>query len=150
MKAIVQDAYGSPEVLRLEEIGAPAVGDGDVLVRIHAAGVHPATPDILAGVPYLLRPAYGLRRPRVSVRGVRPRRAVETVGRNVPRFQPGDEVFGWTATGSLAEYVCVPEDQLAPKPANVTIEQAGAVPVSAMPALQALRDTAKVQPGQRC
>jgi NADPH:quinone reductase-like Zn-dependent oxidoreductase len=149
MKAIVQDVYGSPEVLRLTDIDTPAVGDGDVLVRVHAAGVHPGDAFILAGVPYLLRLAYGLRRPRVGVRGYDLAGRVETVGRTVRRFQPGDEVFGWTTTGSLAEYVCVREDHLAPKPGNVTIEQAGAVTVSAMAALHALRDAAKVQPGHR-
>jgi len=148
MKAIVQDAYGSPEVLRLTDIDTPAVGDGNVLVRVHAAAVHPGDAFILAGVPYLLRLAYGLRRPRVGVRGYDLAGRVETVGRNV-RFQSGDEVFGWTTTGSLAEYVCVPQDNLARKPANVTMEQAGAVTVSAMPALHALRDAAKVQPGHR-
>jgi NADPH:quinone reductase-like Zn-dependent oxidoreductase len=149
MKAIVQDAYGSPEVLRLTDIGTPAVGDGEVLVRVHAAGVHPGDAFILAGVPYLLRLAYGLRRPRVGVRGYDLAGRVETVGRNVRRFQPGDEVFGWTTTGSLAEYVCVPQDHLAPKPDTITMEQAGAVTVSAMPALHALRDAANVQPGHR-
>lgn len=149
MKAIVQDAYGSPEVLRLTDIDTPAVGDGNVLVRVHAAAVHPGDAFILAGVPYVMRPVFGLRRPRVGVRGYDLAGRVETVGRNVQRFQPGDEVFGWTTTGSLAEYVCVPQDNLAPKPANVTMEQAGAVTVSAMPALHALRDAAKVQPGHR-
>ncbi len=149
MKAIVQDVYGSPEVLRLTEIDMPAVGEGDVLVAVHAAAVHPGDAFILAGVPYVARPAFGLRRPRVGVRGYDLAGRVETVGSNVQRFQPGDEVFGWTTTGSLAEYVCVPQDNLAPKPANITVEQAGAVTVSAMPALHALRDAAKVQPGHK-
>jgi NADPH:quinone reductase-like Zn-dependent oxidoreductase len=149
MKAITQDSYGSPDVLRLTEIDRPAVRDGDVLVRVHAAAVHPGDYFVLSGVPYVTRPAFGLRRPRVRVRGYDLAGRVEAVGRNVGRFQPGDEVFGWTTTGSLAEYVCVGEDHLAPKPANVTMEQAGAVKVSAMAALLALRDAAKVQPGQR-
>jgi NADPH:quinone reductase-like Zn-dependent oxidoreductase len=148
MKAIVQDAYGPPEVLRLKEMDAPVVGDGDVLVRVHAAAVHPGDYFILKGVPYVLRPVFGLRRPRVGVRGFDLAGRVETIGRNVQRFRPGDEVFGWTTTGSLAEYVCVGEDNLAPKPAKLTMEQAGAVTVSAMAALHALRDAAKVQPGQ--
>lgn len=149
MKAIVQDAYGLPEVLRLKEIDTPVAGDADVLVRVHAAAVHPGDYFILTGVPYVLRPVFGLRRPRVGVRGMDFAGRVATVGRNVQRFQPGDEVFGWTTTGSLAEYVCVGEDNLAPKPANIRMEQAGAITISAMAALQALRDVAKVQPGQR-
>ncbi len=149
MKAIVQDTYGPPKVLRLTEIDPPAVGAGGVLVRVHAAAVHPGDYFILTGVPYVTRPAFGLRRPRVGVRGYDFAGRVEVTGRDVWRFQPGDEVFGWTTTGSLAEYVCVDQDHLAPKPANVTMEQAGAVTVSAMAALHALRDTAKVQPGQR-
>jgi NADPH:quinone reductase-like Zn-dependent oxidoreductase len=149
MKAITQDSYGPPDVLRLTEIDRPAVGDGDVLVRVHAAAVHPGDFFVLNGVPYVTRPAFGLRRPRVGVRGYDLAGRVEAVGRNVGRFQPGDEVFGWTTTGSLAEVVCVGEDHLAPKPVNVTMEQAGAVKVSAMAALLALRDAAKVQPGQR-
>jgi NADPH:quinone reductase-like Zn-dependent oxidoreductase len=149
MKAIVQDTYGSPDVLRLTEIETPAVGDGDVLVRVHAAAVHPGDVFVLGGVPYVTRAAFGLRRPRVGVRGYDLAGRVEATGRDVRRFQPGDEVFGWTTTGSLAEYACVKEDNLAAKPANVTMEQAGAVAVSAMAALRALRNTAKVQPGQR-
>jgi NADPH:quinone reductase-like Zn-dependent oxidoreductase len=150
MKAIVHDTYGPPDVLRLKEVDTPVVGDGDVLVRVHAAAVHVGDYFILTGVPYVYtRPAYGLRRPRVRVRGHDLAGVVTNVGRDVRRFQPGDEVFGWTTTGSLAEYVCVGEDHLAPKPANVTMEQAGAVTVSAMAALHALRDAAKVQPGQR-
>jgi NADPH:quinone reductase-like Zn-dependent oxidoreductase len=149
MKAIVQDTYGSPDVLRLTETENPAVGDGDVLVRVHAAAVHPGDVFVLGGVPYVTRAAFGLRRPRVGVRGYDLAGRVEATGRDVRRFQPGDEVFGWTTTGSLAEYACVKEDNLAAKPANVTMEQAGAVAVSAMAALRALRNTAKVQPGQR-
>jgi NADPH:quinone reductase-like Zn-dependent oxidoreductase len=149
MKAIVQDAYGPPEVLRLKEIDAPVVGDGDVLVRVHAAAVHPGDYFILTGVPYVMRPVFGLRRPRVGVRGFDLAGRVKTIGRNVRRFRPGDEVFGWTTTGSLAEYACAGEDNLAPKPAKVPMEQAGAITVSAMAALHAVRDAAKVQPGHR-
>lgn len=149
MKAIVQDAYGLPEVLRLKELDTPVVGDGGVLVRVHAAAVHPGDFFILTGVPYVLRPVFGLRRPRVGVRGFDLAGRVTTVGRNVRRFRPGDEVFGWTSTGSLAEYVCAGEDNLAPKPANLSMEQAGAITVSATAALHALRDAATVRPGQR-
>ena len=149
MKAIVQDTYGPPEVLRLKEIDTPVVGDGDVLVGVHAAAVHPGDYFVLTGVPRVIRPAFGLPRPRAGVRGYDFAGRVEAIGRHVQRFRPGDEVFGWTTTGSLAEYVCVGEDHLAPKPANLTMEQAGAVTVSAMAALHALRDAAKVQPDQR-
>lgn len=149
MKAIVQDTYGPPDLLRLKEIETPVVGEDDVLVRVRAAAVHPGDHFIMTGMPYVLRPVYGLRRPRRGVRGFDLAGHVEAIGRNVRRFEPGDEVFGWTTTGSLAEHVCVREDNLAPKPVNVTMEQAGAVTVSAMAALRALRNTAKVQPGQR-
>ncbi|MEX1271298.1 MAG: alcohol dehydrogenase catalytic domain-containing protein, partial [Acidimicrobiia bacterium] len=114
------------------------MGDGDVLVRVRAAAVHPGDHFIMTGMPYVLRPVYGLRRPRRGVRGFDFAGHVEAIGRNVRRFEPGDEVFGWTTTGSLAEYVCVKADNLAPKPANVTMDQAGAVTVSAMAALRAL------------
>lgn len=149
MKAIVQDAYGPPEELRPTEVDTPVVGDDDVLVGVHAAAVHPGDYFILTGVPYVMRPAFGLRRPRVSVRGMDFSGRVERIGGNVQRFQPGDEVFGWTTTGSLAEYVCAGEDNLAPKPANLSMEQAGAITISATAALHALRNVAKVQPGQR-
>jgi NADPH:quinone reductase-like Zn-dependent oxidoreductase len=149
VKAVVQEAYGPPELLRLTEIDTPVVGDGDVLVRVHAAAVHPGDHFILTGVPFVMRPVCGLRRPRVGVRGFDLAGQIETIGRNVRRFEPGDEVFGWATTGSLAEYVGTGEDNLAPKPAGLTMEQAGAVTVSAMAALQALRDTAKLRAGQR-
>jgi NADPH:quinone reductase-like Zn-dependent oxidoreductase len=149
MKAIVHDAYGPPEVLRLEEIAAPVVGDDDVLVRVRAAGVHPGDYFVLTGVPHLTRLAFGLRRPRLGVRGYDLAGRVEAAGRNVRRFQTGDEVFGWTETGSLAEHVCVGDGNLVLKPASLTMEQAGAVVVSGVVALQALRDAANVRPGQR-
>jgi NADPH:quinone reductase-like Zn-dependent oxidoreductase len=149
MKAITQDRYGAPDVLGLSEIDPPALVHGGVLVRVYAAAVHPGDVFVLNGVPYLTRPAFGLRRPRVGVRGYDLAGRVEAVGRDAGRFQPGDEVFGWTTSGSLAEYVCVDQDRLALKPANVTMAQAGAVTVSAMAALHALRDAARVQPGHR-
>src|SRR6266540_1249332 len=149
MKAIVQDTYGSPDVLQLREIDTPVVGDDDVLVRVHAAGVDQGVWHLMAGLPYLVRIAgVGLRAPKNPVRGYDVAGRVEAVGENVTRFQPGDEVFG-TCRGSFAEYVCARADRLAPKPANLTFEQAAAVPISGYAALQAVRDQGKVRPGQR-
>ena len=148
MKAIVQDKYGSPDVLQLREIDKPAVGDDEVLVRVHAAGVDQGVWHLMAGLPYLLRVAgFGLRAPKNPVRGRTLAGRVEAVGENVTRFQPGDEVFG-TCRGSFAEYACARADRLAPKPANLTFEQAAAVPISGCAALQAVRDPGKVRPGQ--
>ena len=149
MKAIVQDIYGSPDVLQLREIDKPVVGEDDVLVHVHAAGVDQGVWHLMAGLPYLVRVAgVGLRAPKNPVRGVDVGGRVEAVGENVIQFQPGDEVFG-TCRGSFAEYASARADQLAPKPANLTFEQAAAVPVSGCTALQAVRDRGKVRPGQR-
>jgi NADPH:quinone reductase-like Zn-dependent oxidoreductase len=149
MKAIVQDTYGSPGVLQLREIDKPMVGDGDVLVRVHAAGVDQGVWHLMAGLPYLVRVAgVGLRAPRNPVRGVDVGGRVEAVGENVIQIQPGDEVFG-TCRGAFAEYACARADQLAPKPTNLTFEQAAAVPVSGCTALQAVRDRGKIRPGRR-
>jgi NADPH:quinone reductase-like Zn-dependent oxidoreductase len=148
MKAVVQGTYGSPDVLELREIDRPVVGDGEVLVRVHAAGVDPGVWHLMTGLPYLVRiMGYGLRTPKVGVRGRDVAGRVEAVGTNVTRFRPGDEVFG-ICDGSFAEYVCARPDKLAPKPANLTFEQAAAVPISGLTALQALRDTGGVQSGQ--
>src|SRR6266540_3327031 len=139
MKAIVQDTYGSPDVLELRDIDKPGVGDDDVLVRVHAAGVDPSVWHLMTGLPYLVRiMGYGLRKPKVRIRGRDVAGRVEEVGTNVTRFHPGDEVFG-TCEGSFAEYACAREDKLAPKPANLTSEQAAAVPISGVTALQGLR-----------
>ena len=149
MKAIVQDTYGSADVLELREIDKPVVGDDDVLVRVHAAGVDQGVWHMMAGLPYLIRIAgFGLRAPKNPVRGRDVPGRVEAVGENVSRFQPGDEVFG-TCDGSFAEYACARADRLAPKPANLTFEQAAAVPISAYTALQAVRDQGKVRAGQQ-
>src|SRR5712692_811958 len=130
MKAIVQDTYGSPDVLELREIDKPVVEDDDVLVRVHAAGVDQGVWHLMAGLPYLMRVAgFGLRAPKNPVRGYDVAGRVEAVGENVTRFQLGDEVFG-TCRGSFAEYACARVDRLAPKPANLTFEQAAAVPIS--------------------
>jgi NADPH:quinone reductase-like Zn-dependent oxidoreductase len=149
MKAVVQDTYGAPDVLELREIDKPVVRDDDLLVRVRAAGVDPGVWHLMTGLPYLVRVmGYGLRTPKVGIRGRDVAGRVEAVGTNVTRFRPGEEVFG-IGDGSFAEYVCARADKLAPKPANLTFEQAAAVPISGLTALQALRDTGKVQSGQR-
>jgi NADPH:quinone reductase-like Zn-dependent oxidoreductase len=149
MKAVVQGTYGPADVLELREIDKPVVGDDELLVRVHAAGVDPGVWHLMTGLPYLVRVmGYGLRTPKVGIRGRDVAGRVETVGTNVTRFRPGEEVFG-IGEGSFAEYVCARADRLAPKPANLTFEQAAAVPISGLTALQALRDRGKVQPGQQ-
>ncbi|MEW2085970.1 NAD(P)-dependent alcohol dehydrogenase [Streptomyces sp. NPDC005283] len=149
MKAVVRETYRSPDGLELKEIDKPVVGDDDVLVRVHAAGVDQGVWHLVTGLPYLLRGmGFGLRRPKNRVPGLDVAGRVEAVGRNVIRFQPGDEVFG-TCSGSYAEYACARQDKFAPKPANVTFAQAAAVPSSAFAALQGLRRSAQVQAGQK-
>jgi NADPH:quinone reductase-like Zn-dependent oxidoreductase len=151
MQAIVQDRYGAePEsVLRLERVATPAIGASEVLVRVHAAGVDRGTWKLMAGVPYLMRVAgFGLRGPKTPVPGWDVAGTVEAVGADVTDLRPGQEVFGTCPAGTLAEYTHAPASRLAPKPVNLRFEQAAAVPVSATVALQALRDKAKVQPGQ--
>jgi NADPH:quinone reductase-like Zn-dependent oxidoreductase len=150
MRAIVQDRYGeTAEVLRLEEIDQPQIGADDVLVRIRAAGVHIGDWHVMAGLPYLLRVVgFGFRAPKVRVRGIDLAGTVEAVGQNMTRFQVGNEVFG-TCEGAFADYAATSEDNLARKPANLTFEQAAAVPTSALAALQALRDAGGIKAGQQ-
>jgi NADPH:quinone reductase-like Zn-dependent oxidoreductase len=149
MKAVVQDTYGPADVLELRDVDKPVPKDDEVLVRVHAAGVDPGVWHLMTGQPYLVRVmGYGLRTPKVRVRGRDVAGRVEAVGTNVTQVQAGAEVFG-IGEGSFAEYVCARADKLAPKPANLTFEQAAAVPISGLTALQAVRDTGKVQPGQR-
>ena len=147
MKAIVYRHYGSPDVLELEEIERPIPGDDAVLVRVRAASVNPLDWHFMRGEPYLVRAMAGLRRPKLTRLGADLAGQVEAAGRNVTRFRPGDEVFGG-GRGAFAEYVCVGEKALAPKPTSLTFEQAAAVPVAALTALQALRDKGRLQPGQ--
>lgn len=148
MKAIVQEAYGPPDVLRLGEVDKPQVGKRDVLVHVHAAGLDPGVWHLMTGRPYLVRlMGYGLRRPKCAVAGQDVAGRVAAVGAEVTRLRPGDEVFG-VCDGAFAEYACGREDALAPKPANLTFEQAAVTPTSACTALEALRDAAQVQPGQ--
>ena len=142
MKAVVQDTYGSIAVLETRDIAKPEIGDDEVLVHVHAAGVNPADWAIMSGLPYIARPVYGLRKPKNAVRGTDVAGTVEAVGADVTRFQPGDEAFGWCGGlgGAFAEYAAASEDALTPKPANLTFEQAAAVPMAGLVALQALRD----------
>jgi NADPH:quinone reductase-like Zn-dependent oxidoreductase len=143
MKAIVQDRYGSPDdVLQLLEVDRPEIGDHDVLVRVRAAAVNPGDWAIVGGLPYIARPVYGLRKPKNSARGTDVAGEVVAVGPGVTRFRPGDGVFGWCKHlgGAFAEYASVSEDALVPKPTNLTFEQAAAVPMAGLVALQALRD----------
>jgi NADPH:quinone reductase-like Zn-dependent oxidoreductase len=148
MKAIVQDRYGSADVLEFADIDPPVPGDDEVLVRVHAAGLDPGVWHLMTGLPYLMRAAgYGLRRPAIRVRGRDVAGTVEAVGRHVGKFGPGDLVFG-ICEGSFAEYVCVRQDKLALRPFNLTLAQAAAVPISALTALHALRDKGDVRPGQ--
>lgn len=147
MQAIVQDNYGSGDALELREIERPAIGEHEVLVRVRAAGVNPADWAVMSGLPYIARPVYGLRRPKVGVRGTDVAGYVAAVGSGVTRFALGDEVFG-ASTGSYAEYAAASEDELAPKPANLTFEQAATVPMAGLVALQAIRDHGQVRAGQ--
>ncbi|MCK2238059.1 MULTISPECIES: NAD(P)-dependent alcohol dehydrogenase [unclassified Crossiella] len=148
MKAIAQNRYGSTDVLALQDIPVPTPKDGEVLLRVRAAGVDPGVWHLMTGQPYLLRlMGFGLRRPKVAVRGRDVAGVVEAVGSGVTGFQPGDAVFG-TAEGSFAEYVCARADRLAAKPANLTFEQAAAMPISAGSALQGLRDAGRIRAGQ--
>jgi NADPH:quinone reductase-like Zn-dependent oxidoreductase len=150
MRAAVQDRYGEAEdVLRVEEIARPVIADDEVLVQVHAGGLDRGVWHLMAGLPYPVRLAgYGVRAPRDRVRGRDVAGRVEAVGKAVTRLRVGDEVFG-VAEGSFAEYARAKEDKLAPKPANLTFEQAAAVPISALTALQGLRDHGQVQPGQK-
>jgi NADPH:quinone reductase-like Zn-dependent oxidoreductase len=151
MKAITQDRYGGPEVLELRDIDQPTPTDNEVLLQVQAAGLHRGDWHVMTGLPYLVRvvvPTLGLRKPKVPAVGMDVAGTVEAVGKDVTRFRPGDEVFGW-CEGAFAEYACAPADNLALKPADLTFEQAAAVPISGFAALQALRDQGEVRAGQR-
>jgi NADPH:quinone reductase-like Zn-dependent oxidoreductase len=148
MKAIVYERYGPPDVLELREVEQPAAKDDQVLVRVHASSVNPADWHLMTGTPYIARLGGGLRTPKDQIPGIDLAGRVEAVGGNVTRFRPGDEVFG-TGAKAFAEYACAPADQIAPRPANLTAEQAAAVPVAGITALQGLRDKGRLQPGQR-
>ena len=146
MKAIFQERFGSADALDLRDIATPAIGDTEVLIRVHAAGVNPGDHLAVAGIPYVARVAgYGLLKPRYNVPGTDVAGRVESVGKNVAQFQPGDEVFGW-GVGAFAETAAASATMLALKPPHLTFEQAAAVPTAATAALQALRDVGRIQP----
>lgn len=147
MKAIVQDRYGSADVLEFRDIEQPGIGDNDVLVAVKAAGCGPDVWHLMTGMPYMARLALGLREPKAKVLGWDVAGTVEAVGANVTGIQPGDEVMG-TAKGSFAELAIAQAGDLIPKPANLSFEQAAAIPVSGVTALRAIRDEGHVEPGK--
>src|SRR6266540_3605793 len=152
MKAIVYTEYGSPDVLQLKEVEKHTPKDNEVLVKIYAASANAADWHLMRAEPFLARLENGLLKPKNTKLGADVAGRVEAVGRNVTQFQAGDEVFGGMTLnelGSFAEYVCVPEELLALKPAKMTFEQAAAVPLAAFTALQGLRNKGQIQPGQK-
>lgn len=152
MKAVISSVYGSPEVLELKEVEKPVPKDNQVLVKIHASSVNFGNLALLRGKPFLVRFAFGFSKPKYRIPGGDMAGRVEAVGPNVKRFQPGDEVFadlsgsGW---GAYAEYVAVPEDILVQKPSGISFEEAAAVPMAGVTALQAIRNKGEIQPGQK-
>jgi NADPH:quinone reductase-like Zn-dependent oxidoreductase len=148
VKAIVSDRYGSPDVLKCEEIEKPTVGDNEVLIKVRSASVNPLDWHFMRGMPYLVRVIAGLRKPKDERLGVDVAGRVEAIGRNVTQFKPSDEVFG-SCRGAFAEFTCTSERELFMKPDNVTFEQAASAPMAAFTALQGLRDKGKIQPRQK-
>ena len=148
MKAVVQDEYGSTQMLRVEDIPAPVPGPGQVLVRVRAAGVDMSVWHLMTGLPLMARAALGLRRPKLRVRGSEVAGTVQAIGPGVTRFAVGDEVFG-VADGSFAEFAVTKERALARSPRNLTPEQTAALPISGITALQAVRREGRVGPGDR-
>jgi NADPH:quinone reductase-like Zn-dependent oxidoreductase len=154
MKAIVCPKYGSPDVLQLQEVAKPAPQDEEVLIRIHAASINSRDWRFMRAKPFFIRLVPGgFLRPKNKILGADLAGRVEATGRLIKQFQPGDEVFGYlpsaTGRGTFAEYVCAKENAITLKPANLTFEQAAAVPLAAMTALQGLRDNGNIQPGQK-
>lgn len=148
MRAVVQRRYGPPSVLAVSEVAIPSPGRGDVLVRVGAAAIHPGDCFVMQGEPYMVRLVFGLRRPRQGIPGRDLAGVVADVGEDVSGFRPGDEVFGWSTDGTLAEYVRVPADHLVAVPPGLSVGEAAAVPTSGLTALQAMRTIAGVGPGQ--
>jgi NADPH:quinone reductase-like Zn-dependent oxidoreductase len=149
MKAIVYTQYGSPDILQFKEVEKPTAKDNQVLVKVHAASANPLDWHEMRGAPFIARlMGTGLLKPKNSKLGTDIAGQVEAVGRDVTQFKPGDEVFGGS-NGSFAEYACAREDRLALKPANLSFEEAAAIPVAAITALQGLRDKGQIQPGQK-
>ena len=150
MKAIVHTQYGSPDVLHIQEVEKPAPNENQVLVRVHAVSLNPAEAHMMSGkLMARILGGNGLLKPKQTILGADFSGRVEAVGRNVTQFKPGDEVFGRRAPNGFAEYVCVSENPIALKPANITFEQAAAVPVAAITALQSLRDAGQIQPEKK-
>jgi NADPH:quinone reductase-like Zn-dependent oxidoreductase len=150
MHAIVQDRYGPPEVLRFAEVATPSAGPGEVLVRVRAASIDAGTGHLMTGLPYLARPAFGIRRPRVRTPGLAMAGVVEAVGPSVTDVRRGDEVIGLCTTGAFAEYAAAKAaGMLVPKPAGLSFEAASTLPISAVTALQAVRDHGEVEAGHR-
>ena len=152
MQAIAQDRYGAPEALELREVATPAIGEHDVLVHVRAASANPYDLHFMRGLPYIVRGAasagFGIRGPRRAIRGRDLAGVVDAVGSQVAQFQPGDDVYG-VGLGTFAGYACASDGELAAKPANLTFEQAAAMPVAATTALKAIRDHGRVKPGAR-
>ncbi|MCH8304744.1 MAG: NAD(P)-dependent alcohol dehydrogenase [Candidatus Marinimicrobia bacterium] len=151
MKAIVYYSYGSPDVLEFKEVEKPVPNENEVLIKVRAASVNPLEWHFMRGKPLFMRlMGIGLLKPKNNILGVDIAGRVEAVGRNVKRFQPGDEVFGGSNSGGgYADYACVSEDRLAPKPEGTTFEEAAAIPIAAITALQGLRDKGEIQSGQK-
>jgi NADPH:quinone reductase-like Zn-dependent oxidoreductase len=149
LKAITYHEYGPPDALEFEDVDAPVVKDDEVLVRVRAASVNPRDWHFMRGVPYFMRAQAGLRRPKSSLLGSDVAGQVEAAGTAVTRFHPGDEVFAHVQEGGFAECAAVPEESLGLKPASLTFEQAAAVPLAGLTALQGLRDQGRVRPGQK-
>jgi NADPH:quinone reductase-like Zn-dependent oxidoreductase len=154
MKAIICTKYGSPDVLQLQEVAKPAPQDDEVLIKIHAAFINARDWRMMQANPFFIRlSSGGFLGPKNKILGVDLAGRVEAVGRNIRQFKPGDEVFGYlpsaTGRGTFAEYVCATENEMALKPASLSFEQAAAVPLAAITALQGLRDKGNIQPGQK-
>src|SRR6266571_7120401 len=152
MKAIVYHTYGSPDVLKLKEVAKPTPKDDEVLIKVYAAAANAGDWHLLRGVPFLVRLVSGVLKPKNTILGADIAGRVEAVGRNVTQFQPDDEVFGdlsGCGFGGFAEYVCARENALALKPANLSFEEAAAVPSAGVTALQGLREKGQIQPGQK-
>ncbi len=149
MKAIVYTQYGPPDVLQFKDVARPTPADDEVLIELYAASVNPVDWHLMRGKPLPLRLTTGLRTPKHEVLGCDIAGRVEAVSKDAKRFQPGDEVFGGKGVAGFAEYVCVREDKLALKPANISFEEAAAVPVAAITALQGLRDKGRIQRGDK-
>jgi len=152
MRAIVCGKYGPPDVLELKEVEKPLPGDDEVLIKVHAASVNAYDWHFLRGDPFVARLYFGLLKPKHKILGADVAGRVDTIGRDVKQFQPGDEVFGDISecgNGAYAEYVCARANALVLKPANTTFEEAAAVPFAAVTALQGLRDKGQIRPGQK-